>query len=374
MASKILKFSGHNYFRQRLILAILSGKPVKIDKVRSNDSDPGLKDFEASFLRLLDKVTNGSIIEINYSGTSVLFKPGVITGGTISHDCGTARAIGYFLEPMIALAPFSKDPFNLIFFGITNDNVDTSVDIIRTAVMLQLKRFGIEEGLELKISKRGSPPLGGGEVNFKCPVVKSLKPMQFTDEGRIKRIRGIACCTRVSPQNANRMIDAARSDYEIYYRQIMTHLTCGTRGFDIVKPMSPTWKSNHICNRSPGFALSLVAESTTSALITAEQAANPGETPEDLGKRTAKLLLSEIRKGGCIGSSNQWLMLLLMVLSPEDVSKIRLGQLTAFTIQYLRDIRDFFDVTFKIKQDPESNTLLLTSVGVGYINYNKKTT
>ncbi|CAG8455460.1 7422_t:CDS:2 [Cetraspora pellucida] len=317
MASKILKFSGHNYFRQRLILAILSGKPVKIDKIRSNDSDPGLKDFEASFLRLLEKVTNGSIIEINYSGTSVLFKPGVITGGTISHDCGTARAIGYFLEPMIALAPFSKDPFNLIFFGITNDNVDTSVDIIRTAVMLQLKRFGIEEGLELKISKRGAPPLGGGEVNFKCPVVKSLKPIQFTDEGRIKRIRGIA---------------------------------------------------------SPGFALSLVAESTTSALITAEQAANPGETPEDLGKRTAKLLLSEIRKGGCIGSPNQWLVLLLMVLSPEDVSKIRLGQLTAFTIQYLRDIRDFFDVTFKIKQDPESNTLLLTSVGVGYINYNKKTT
>ncbi|CAG8520387.1 5725_t:CDS:2 [Racocetra persica] len=269
MASKVLKFSGHNYFRQRLILATLSGKTVKIDKIRSNDSDPGLKDFEASFLRLLDKVTNGSILEINYSGTSVLFKPGVITGGTISHDCGTARAIGYFLEPIIALAPFSKDPFNLTFFGITNDNVDTSVDIVRTAVMLQLRRFGIEEGLELKISKRGAPPLGGGEVNFRCPVVKALKPIQFIDEGRIKRIRG--------------------------------------------------------------FALSLVAESTTSALITAEQAANPGETPEDVGKRTAKLLLSEIRKGGCIGSPNQWLVLLLMVLSSEDVSKIKLGQLTAFT-------------------------------------------
>ncbi|CAG8492700.1 11134_t:CDS:2, partial [Scutellospora calospora] len=192
MASKVLKFSGHNYLRQRLILATLSGKTVKIDKIRSEDSNPGLQDFEASFLRLLDKVTNGSIIEINYTGTSVLYKPGIITGGNISHDCGAARAIGYFLEPMIALAPFSKDQFNLTLSGITNDNVDTSMDIMRTAVLLQLRRFGIEEGLELKILKRGAPPLGGGEVNFKCPIVKALKPMQFTDEGRIKRIRGVA--------------------------------------------------------------------------------------------------------------------------------------------------------------------------------------
>ncbi|CAG8492721.1 11135_t:CDS:2 [Scutellospora calospora] len=214
---------------------------------------------------------------------------------------------------------------------------------MRTAVLLQLRRFGIEEGLELKILKRGAPPLGGGEVNFKCPIVKALKPMQFTDEGRIKRIR----------------VDTARSVLNRYIPDVYIYT-------DVYK--------GEESGKSPGFALSLVAESTTSALITAEQAANPGETPEDIGKRTARLLLSEIRKGGCIGSSNQWLVLLLMVLCPEDVSKIRLGQITAFTIQYLRDIRDFFGVTFKIKQDIESNTLLLTCVGIGYINYNKKTT
>ncbi|CAG8533640.1 6655_t:CDS:1, partial [Dentiscutata heterogama] len=43
MASKILKFSGHNYFRQRLVLATLSGKTVKINKIRSDDNDPGIK-------------------------------------------------------------------------------------------------------------------------------------------------------------------------------------------------------------------------------------------------------------------------------------------------------------------------------------------
>lgn len=40
--------------------------------------------------------------------------------------------------------------------------------------------------------------------------MRSLKPMQFVDEGRIKRIRGIAYTTRVSPQNGNRMVEASR--------------------------------------------------------------------------------------------------------------------------------------------------------------------
>ena len=40
--------------------------------------------------------------------------------------------------------------------------------------------------------KRGAPPEGGGEVVFSCPVRRNLQPLQFTDPGKIKRIRGLA--------------------------------------------------------------------------------------------------------------------------------------------------------------------------------------
>lgn len=36
------------------------------------------------------------------------------------------------------------------------------------------------------------PPKGGGEVMFICPIKKALKPIQFVDPGKIKRIRGVA--------------------------------------------------------------------------------------------------------------------------------------------------------------------------------------
>lgn len=52
--NRLLKYEGYNYFRQRLILATLSGKPVRIEKIRSDDENPGLKgNFDVFFETLL---------------------------------------------------------------------------------------------------------------------------------------------------------------------------------------------------------------------------------------------------------------------------------------------------------------------------------
>lgn len=77
-------------------------------------------------------------------------KPGVIVGGKIVHDCAPSRSIGYYLESLLYLAPFSKQNFNITLNGITNDEVDTSVDTIRTVLLPQLSKFGIES-TELKV-------------------------------------------------------------------------------------------------------------------------------------------------------------------------------------------------------------------------------
>ena len=43
-----------------------------------------------------------------------------------------------------------------------------------------------------QVIRRGMHPDGGGEVFFSCPVKRSLKAMQFTTPGLVKRIRGVA--------------------------------------------------------------------------------------------------------------------------------------------------------------------------------------
>ena len=64
----MLKLQGSQHFRQRLVLATLTGKTIRIDDIRAKDQDPGLRDFEASLLRLVEKISQGCTVEINETG------------------------------------------------------------------------------------------------------------------------------------------------------------------------------------------------------------------------------------------------------------------------------------------------------------------
>lgn len=89
-----LFYKGSSFLKQRLVLSVLSGKPVRITDIRALDDEPGLREFEVSLIRLLDKITNGTIVELNETGTSLYFQPGLLYGGTIQHDCSVQRSIG----------------------------------------------------------------------------------------------------------------------------------------------------------------------------------------------------------------------------------------------------------------------------------------
>lgn len=364
-----LTYDGCNFFRQRLVLSTLSGKRVKIRNIRAADDNPGLRDFEASFIRLLDKVTNGTQIEINQTGTVLFYQPGLLYGGSIEHDCNVQRSIGYYLEALLMLAPFMKNPLKAVLKGVTNDPTDPSVDLLKVTAIPIIKKFGIDgDGLEIKVIKRGMAPGGGGEVHFSCPVRRTIRPIQLTDPGKIKRIRGTAYSVRVSPQMANRIVDSARSILNKFIPDIYIY-TDHMKG------------SNS--GRSPGFGLTLVAETLNGTFLSAEMVSTPqgkGDPvlPEDLGKNCAKLLLEEIYRGGCVDSTNQSLALLYMTLGQQDVSKTLLGALSPYTIEFLRHIRDFFQIMFKIEpqhvhEDERrgGEKVLMTCVGTGFTNISK---
>lgn len=78
-----------------------------------------------------------------------------------------------------------------------------------------------------QVVRRGAPPLGGGQVIVRLPVVKHLPPISLTDEGMVKRIRGVAYSARVSPQASNRMVDGARTILNEVHRE-------GARGRRVV--------------------------------------------------------------------------------------------------------------------------------------------
>ena len=71
--------NGSNYFRVKIAYSLLLNKPIEIRGIRENSINPGLTEYEISFLKLIEKITNGTKIEISKTGTMMKFSPGVIT-------------------------------------------------------------------------------------------------------------------------------------------------------------------------------------------------------------------------------------------------------------------------------------------------------
>lgn len=67
------------------------------------------------------------LANLSSAGTSLLYSPGILEGGTLEHNCSLQRSIGYFLEPLLMLAPFAKRQMRITLYGITNGTEDPSV-------------------------------------------------------------------------------------------------------------------------------------------------------------------------------------------------------------------------------------------------------
>jgi RNA 3'-terminal phosphate cyclase-like protein len=376
-----MKFEdGAVQFRQRVVVSILSHRPLLIRNIRPDDLEsPGLREHEASFLRLIDKMTNGSTVEINATGTQIRFKPGVLVGGDIEHNCPTSKSVGWFLEGILALAPFGKGALHLTLEGTTDSlsHIDPSPDYIAKSILPLFVKFGIgaeaDEGPPpmIKVTKRGAAPLGGGQVVFSCPIVKEItNPLELTDVGKIKRVRGTVVSCRIPPSSAARVAHSAKGLLHRLLPDVWIHTDAHS---------SRNGKEGG-CGASPGLSVCLTAESNTDIIISAETCMDASKDgrgallPEDLGVRCAAMLLDEIRKGGCIDTGAQSIALLLMCLGPEDVSRIRVGTLSQYSIVSLRLLKTAFDVEFKVRGDTDSKTVVLSCLGSGYRNMARAST
>uniref|UniRef100_A0A915LKG3 RNA 3'-terminal phosphate cyclase-like protein n=1 Tax=Meloidogyne javanica TaxID=6303 RepID=A0A915LKG3_MELJA len=375
--SEIIILEGSNFFRQYLVYSILSGRRISIRNIRPYDDSPGIKDFEYKLLSLIDLITNGSEIDINKTGnqyighqgsqvsqeaclalpvgfhfvkcyncyancTQVDFSPGTLQGGSFEFQCGVERCISYFLEPLIFLAPFCKIAINGNLKGLTNVPDELSVDAINSTWLPVFSRFvPTDDDLYLKINARGFLPDAGGSVTFCSPIKKNLRPVQFVKPGKICKIRGLAYVCKVSPSIASRMIEGAKKMLHGYISDV--YITIDQR-------KGPQG------GLSPGFGIFITASTTEGVSYSAEAMSNPKDSqkiqliPEEIGAEAAKRLLNEIYKGGCTDSSAQALATTFMTLCDKDVSKFLFGPLSFYCVHTMRNLRLFFNHTFKLDE------------------------
>lgn len=93
--------------------------------------------------------------------------------------------------------------------GYTNAPLDESIDCFRAATLPLLKACGVTATVSTR--QRASPPEGQAAVHVTVQSLRSLEhPIRLTDEGLVKRIRGVAWTVNMGPQNAKAAFSSAK--------------------------------------------------------------------------------------------------------------------------------------------------------------------
>ncbi|CAA9964542.1 hypothetical protein P3342_010847 [Pyrenophora teres f. teres] len=392
-----LSFTGHRHLISRLILATLTGRPVRISQIRSSSTNPGLNRHETNFIRLLDAVTNGSQIQFSMTGTTLVYRPGLITGsaeglgasgGVIRHEIPLEcrkKGVSWWLIPLCILAPFSKGNMNVIFHGegcVTSSTItgDVSADTVRTAILPLYKNFAIERNIELRILKRSAAPSGakaaGGEVQLVFNhQVRLPKTLHLLNPGRVKKIRGVAYCVEVPKTNNERMTFTARGILNKFVPD--TYIFSDASAAPWIPNTAPGQKGSKT-KGAVGFGISLVAESSTGCIYSADVCSPPdgGVPADEIGKQCAYQLLEKIAQGGCVENVAAPTVLMLMAMGSEDVGRVALGKDVLGSeeiIQLARDAKVFGGSGWGFREaGGEKEEIVVSVVGRGVGNVGRK--
>ncbi|RPA72187.1 18S rRNA biogenesis protein [Ascobolus immersus RN42] len=390
-----LKLTTPSLLRTRLLLATLTGRALHITSIRPNSLTPGLTPAEISLLRLLDTLTNGSHLEISLTGTSLYYRPGLLTangGKPITHTIPSdaERGVTWYLEALAILAPFCKAKLDVTLKGgviTASTPLDYSVDTFRSVVLPALAKAGIERSTELRVLRRSSASktkkgalYGAGEVQFLCGhQVRIPKTVHLTTAGRIKRIRGVAYATGLSGSVNARTIEAARGVVNRFVADVYIYSDVGKAC--IVKngygEPGKEGKMEGTKKCGVGYGISLVAETTLGGVFSGEASGGEGEAAEDVGRRAAYALLEEVGQSGAFGKIGLRVLMTMMAMGQEgDVGRICVGreQVDEELVGLWRDLKAICggQVAIRDAEDARNGELIIGVVGRGVGNVGRK--
>eukprot|EP00916_Digyalum_oweni_P027583 GHVL01045109.1.p1 GENE.GHVL01045109.1~~GHVL01045109.1.p1 ORF type:complete len:270 (+),score=36.48 GHVL01045109.1:430-1239(+) len=267
------------------------------------------------------------------------------------------------------LAPFAKNGIQIRLTGATSFPNDVSVDITRLVSAPLIGRIlSMDDHPKVSVEKRGvGEGASKGQVLVTCLNVKKVAPIKMMNEGRVKRIRGVASSTGMSSVFMARSVDKARNLLNRFLPDVWIYTE---------KPKNSSNK------QEPYLSVCLVSETfdgvTKGADVTYDCQRGCTIDAESLGREVASRLLLEISAGGVVDTMHQHYILLMMALSEDHkLTFCRLGKLSQHAIQMIRHIKDFFGVTFKFEdvrgEEDDAPIIEVSCVGINLSNVARKT-
>jgi RNA 3'-terminal phosphate cyclase (ATP) len=210
---------GGQILRTALALAAVTGRAIRIEKIRAGRKSPGLAAQHLTGVRAAAAICNARLAGDELGSQTLTFAPGSLPqAGDYVFDVAEARAGGsagattLVLQTILLPLALVAGDSTVTLRGGTHVAWSPPFDYVHDVWLPALARMGLSATLELV--SWGWYPLGQGEIWGTIQGLGTgLKPSPLTlvERGALRRVRGRAVAANLPSHIPQRMADRARS-------------------------------------------------------------------------------------------------------------------------------------------------------------------
>ncbi len=306
---------GGQILRTSLTLSALTGRPVRVEKIRAGRRNPGLQAQHLTGVLATARICDADLEGSRLGSTTLTFTPRrPPQPGDYRFDVaeqrkgGSAGSVALVLHTLILPLAWAAGESQVTVQGGTHVAWSPPFQHLDQVYLEMLRRLGIHT--RARITHYGWYPRGGGEVTLSIRGDPERRPLpwELIDRGELKRLRGWALSSNLPPHVGERMAKRAR--------QILREA-----GF------SPQIEVQRAPSSGTGAALVLVAE--CAAVVAGFSALGErGKPAEQVAEEACEDLLHWWRSGAAVEMhlADQLLLPLALAQGPSIFTTCRITQ------------------------------------------------
>jgi RNA 3'-phosphate cyclase len=193
---------GGQVLRSCLSLSLLTQKELEITNIRAGRSNPGLRPQHLKAVEAAAVIGTAQVSGADLGSTALAFRPTRIEPGRYHFDIGTAGATTLVLQTIFLPLAMSGTKSTVTITGGTHVRWSPSYHYLELQWLPFMRRIGCQADLNMELA--GYYPKGGGRITSTISACEKTNPLELTERGNLKQIRGLSAISNLPRHIAKR--------------------------------------------------------------------------------------------------------------------------------------------------------------------------
>ncbi len=193
---------GGQILRSALALSLVTGRPLRVSRIRAGRRKPGLLRQHLTGVKLAARIGAARVAGAELGSPALTFEPQACLGGTYEVDIGTAGSTSLVAQTVVPALLFAAEPSQLVIRGGTHARAAPPFEFLQRAWVPALAEMGA--AVEVVLERAGFFPVGGGVLRVRVAPLTSPRALDLRERGDLIDVEARAIIGKLPREIAER--------------------------------------------------------------------------------------------------------------------------------------------------------------------------